>query len=71
MRIQIWLFALFDIYLTLICDYYAYLLLFESYLTLIWHLFVIIGDYLFLIIARNYFSVIWWLFDDYSTIIRE
>ena len=53
------------------CDFYAYLLLFESYLTLIWHLFVIIGDYLFLIIARNYFSVIWWLFDDYSTIIRE
>ena len=71
MRIQIWLFALFDIYLTLIGDYYAYLSLFESYLTLIWHLFVIIGDYLFLIIARNYFSVIWWLFDDYSTIIRE
>ena len=71
MRIQIWLFSLFDIYLTLIGDYYAYLSLFESYLTLIWHLFVIIGDYLFLIIARNYFSVIWWLFDDYSTIIRE
>ena len=75
MRIQIWLFSLFDIYLTLIGDYYAYLSLFEFYLTLIWHLFVIIGDYLFLIIARKlffcYLMIIWWLFDNYSRIINS